>query len=279
MKTISAQTKISELIKENSSAIDAIASLAKPLEKLKNPILRKIMASRVTIAEAAKMSGVKVEDFERVLSPLGFFFENSNTTRDQSSAQKPRPAWLEKASASHTVYYDVRPIIDNGADPLKEILHRFKEIEPGHILCIINSFVPTPLVHLLKQEKAEDAFVEEKNEKEFLTYFLKKGKQVESGPHSSGEKVWMDNDQQFGAICSTFSDSQIQHIDVRHLEMPEPMQAIINALQDLPQDSALFVSHKRVPVYLLDELAEKEYEIHIRNVEDGDVKMLIFRRS
>lgn len=279
MKTISAQTKISELIKENSSAIDAIASLAKPLEKLKNPILRKIMASRVTIAEAAKMSGVKVEDFERVLSPLGFFFENSNTTRDHSSTHNPRPSWLEKAPASHTVYYDVRPIIDNGADPLKEILHRFKEIEPGHILCIINSFVPTPLVHLLKQEKAEDAFVEEKNEKEFLTYFLKKGKQVESVPHSSGEKVWMDNDQQFEAIYSTFSDSQIQHIDVRHLEMPEPMQAIINARQDLPQDSALFVSHKRVPVYLLDELAEKEYEIHIRNVEDGDVKMLIFRRS
>ncbi len=126
MKTISINTKISELIKENSGSVDAIASIAKPLEKLKNPILRKIMASRVTIAEASKMTGTNIDDFKRVLSPLGFIFEGEESTKEERAA-KSKPSWLHNASKEIIDFYDVRPIIDNGADPLKEILQLMKK--------------------------------------------------------------------------------------------------------------------------------------------------------
>lgn len=69
---IDQHTKISDLIKYDSASIDAIASIAKAFHKLKNPILRKLLASRVNIAEAAKIGKCSVLDFQRVLIPLGF---------------------------------------------------------------------------------------------------------------------------------------------------------------------------------------------------------------
>ena len=277
MEMITAKTKISELIKYNSKSVDAIASLAKPLEKLKNPILRKIMASRVTIGEAAKMGGTTVEEFKRVLLPLGFTFEEEVSTKEEKVSEA-QPTWLQEANKADIDFYDVRPIIDNGADPLKEILGRFKTTEPGKILCIINNFVPTPLIYLLKQEKAEATFVETISDKEFNTYFLKKEKEEKNSTATADEKLQMDDVESFAAICSQFTKEQTKEIDVRELEMPGPMEMILSELQNLPAGNALYINHKRVPVYLLEELADKNYEVHINNREEGNVKMLIFKK-
>ncbi|QDP85495.1 DUF2249 domain-containing protein [Chryseobacterium sp. SNU WT5] len=277
METITAKTKISELIKFNPKSVDAIASLAKPLEKLKNPILRKIMASRVNIGEAAKMGGTTVEEFKRVLLPLGFTFDQDLSSKDETTAET-KPDWLRNAKQVDIDFYDVRPIIDNGADPLKEILGRFKTVEPGKILCIINNFVPTPLIHLLKQEKAEETFVETISDKEFNTYFLKREKEVTNSSTTADEKLQMDDEESFAAICNRFTNQQTKEIDVRELEMPGPMQLILSELEELKPENALYVNHKRVPVYLLEELADKNYEVHINNRQDGDVKMLIFKK-
>ena len=277
MEIITARTKISELIKFNSKSVDAIASLAKPLEKLKNPILRKIMASRVTIGEAAKMGGTTVEEFKRVLLPLGFTFEEE-TSLKQDTTSESKPTWLQQANQANIDFYDVRPIIDNGADPLKEILGRFKTTEPGKILCIINNFVPTPLIHLLKQEKAEATFVETISEKEFNTYFLKKEKETSNSSVAAAEKLQMDDVESFATVCEQFTKEQTKEIDVRELEMPGPMEMILSELEELPAGNALYINHKRVPVYLLEELADKIYEVHINNREEGNVKMLIFKK-
>ncbi|MGA9211356.1 DUF2249 domain-containing protein [Kaistella sp.] len=276
MENITTKTKISELIKFNPKSVDAIASLAKPLEKLKNPILRKIMASRVTIGEAAKMGGTTVEEFKRVLLPLGFTFEE--TSAKEERAPEPKPNWLQQANKADIDFYDVRPIINNGADPLKEILGRFKTVEPGKILCIINNFVPTPLIHLLKQEKAEATFVETISDKQFNTYFLKKEKEVTNSSATADEKLQMDDAENFAVICNQFTREQTKEIDVRKLEMPGPMEMILSELKELPTENALYINHKRVPVYLLEELADKNYEVHINNREEGNVKMLIFKK-
>lgn len=276
MNSITYKTKISELIKTNPQSIDAIASLAKPLEKLKNPILRKIMASRVTIAEAAKMGGVTVDDFKRVLVPLGFVFEGDHQSGAANVGDKTKPDWLQISSAAEIDFYDVRPIIDKGSDPLKVILKRFKDTQPGKILCVINSFVPTPLIHLLAQEKTEASFVETISEKEHYTYFLKKGKVAVRSTDTPREKLLMDNEEMFSSVYNRFLPDKMKEIDVRALEMPGPMETILAELEELPEEHALYVNHKRVPLYLLEELADKNYEIHIHHIGEGDVKMLIF---
>lgn len=275
---ISPQTKISELVKANKDSIEAIASLSKPLEKLRNPLLRKLMASRVTIAEAAKMGGCSVEEFRLVLKALGFEFEDGNASETEDEGQKPD--WLQLLPAEKIVNFDVRPILAGGSDPLKEIMQRFKQLPEGQALCIINTFVPVPLVRLLEKDGTL-SYTETISGNEFHTYFLKKEKAAKPAPAAapeSDEQVIMADKETFERIFSSYPKERIQEIDVRHLEMPGPMQAILEALETLPDENVLSVHHKRVPVYLLEELADKDYRIYILTLSETEVRMLIFKR-
>ncbi|MBX2922051.1 MAG: DUF2249 domain-containing protein [Chitinophagaceae bacterium] len=273
---INDNTKISELIKANKNCIDAIAGVAKPFHRLRNPILRKVMASRVSIAEAAKMGGCTVEAIVAALTPLGFEYEKRKAAENTGIQSKPQ--WLSQAGADSIVRYDVRPIIESGTDPLKMILARFKDVPPSGILCIINSFVPTPLIHLLKQEKAEDSYVDTISEKESHTYFLKKKKE-NIAEKTTNDKVIMDDAASFQAVYDSFAREKIKETDVRNMEMPMPMQTILGELHALPEGNMLYVHHKRIPVYLLEELADKNYEVHIHTVDDSNVKMILFEKQ
>src|SRR5690606_2280395 len=147
---ITDQTRISAIIDVDKNCIEAIASVAQPLRRLKNPILRKVMASRVTLAEAAKMGNCSVMDIAKALAPLGFIYEGikvvNNTPVEQ---QNIKPVWLTNAAINTITYLDVRPTIAAGNDPLQDIIRSYKSLESGQILCVINSFIPTPLIRLL----------------------------------------------------------------------------------------------------------------------------------
>jgi uncharacterized protein (DUF2249 family) len=276
---IKADTRISDLIKENSASIDAIASLSKPLEKLKNPILRKLMASRVTIAEAAKMGGCTIEDFAKVLQPLGFEFDTCK--KDIEDVTDKKPLWLENLPLQSIENLDVRDILAAGKDPLKQIMRTFKQVEPEHALCIINTFIPTPLVRLLEKEDVK-TYTEKISDKEFHTYFYKslllKEDPSPSTPNASKqERVFMDDEARFRELCSQFDETQLKEIDVRHLEMPMPMQTILGELPLLADGHALYVNHKRIPIYLLEELADQDFQVHVWNIEENNVKLLIYK--
>ena len=68
-------TRISTLIKENEKTIDVIASINKNFLKLKNPILRRVLAPRVSVSDAAKVGGVKIDVLISKLEEIGFEFE------------------------------------------------------------------------------------------------------------------------------------------------------------------------------------------------------------
>lgn len=274
-------TKISDIIQKDKASIDAIASIAPPLKRLKNPILRKVMASRVTVREAANMGGCTVEDFIRVLRPLGYIFTPEHS-ESASDTEEKIPDWLHHASPDDIHIFDVRPIIEKGTDPLKTILAEFKNVDPGKILCIINTFVPTPLIHLLEKKQAESSFTRTVSPKEVHTFFIKKKAKSlseEKNTPAQGSNVHMDGETEFAEMLDRFEENKTKEIDVRHLEMPMPMQTILTELDRLPEGHALFVHHKRVPVFLLEELAGDQFEIHIRNIEEGNVKMIIFHRE
>jgi hypothetical protein len=56
------------------------------------------------------------------------------------------------------------------------------------------------------------------------------------------------------------------------------MLTILDVLEHLPQGKALYVHHKRIPVYLLPELAEKGFEYRIKEIKEGEVHLLIFKQ-
>lgn len=271
---VTKDTKISELIKHDKRSIDAIASIAKPFKKLKNPILRKLMASRVNIAEAAKIGGASVTDFINVLTPLGFEFDNDNFVNAQESTSIPD--WFTTLDKNIIIYFDVREILAQGNDPLKEIMKRFKDLEVGKVLCIINTFVPTPLVKLFEKDNTLH-YVETISPAEYHTYFLKQQKNNLKEETLSKEKsqIFQEDEDTFLSHKSKYADDAIKEIDVRHLEMPGPMQTILAELAILPANHALYVNHKRIPMYLLEEIENENYTIHIYTISESEVKLLI----
>lgn len=275
---IDAFTKISDLIRYNKDSIETIASLSKPLEKLRNPILRRIMASRVTIAEASNIGNCPINIMMNALEANGF--EYDKTSLQSLATETITPQWLKQLPSKSIVQYDVREIIDLGNDPLKEILQRFKNIEVGEALCIINKFVPTPLIHLLEKENTL-TFTQSINENEFHSYFYKKGdKNFEKSKTNELKtlihKVHM---QDFYQKLSLYQEKQICELDVRHLEMPKPMQTILQALCDLNKEEVLLIHHKRIPIYLLEEITERNYTIYLYEVNDKNVELLISHKN
>lgn len=69
---VTRRTKISEIIKHDKNAIEAIISVNSHFEKLRNPILRKVLAPRVTIEDAARIGKCKVNDLFSALSKNWF---------------------------------------------------------------------------------------------------------------------------------------------------------------------------------------------------------------
>ena len=278
MITINGKTKISSIIKANKGSIEAIATVARPLEKLKNPLLRKLLAGRITLSEAAEMGGCSVWDVARALQPLGFVFEGPDTPAMKAELSE-EPQWI----FGKRVDLDVRPMLREGVDPLKEIVQKFRELGQGGVLCIVNSFIPAPLIRLLENMGAQ-SFTKTGQEGELRTYILKavgamgKREKARAEHLDRNQGLYKDDARTFAEIGKRYPADRTHAINVKGLEMPLPMHTILRSLKQLPDDHALYVYHKRTPVYLLEELMDKDYEIHILTISDTDTRLLLFKK-
>lgn len=266
--TINADTKIAHLIKQNPEALEAIISIAPKFEKLRNPFLRKLMAGRTSIGMACKIAGLQPDRFFETLKPLGFEKGESAASSKNEHSQKVRPSFFKLLTPDKITELDVREILENKQDPLPIISKTVKSISKGHALKLINSFEPTPLISLLGRQGFE-SFTEYVSPDITATYFYRKDEQVSTPEIRAGSENWEE-------YLEKYKDHMVR-IDVRTLEMPGPMMAILDALDTLPDDSALYVHHKRIPVFLLPELKERKFDFRINEIADGEVYLLIFK--
>lgn len=269
---INPNTKISKLLKENAAALDAIVSITPKFNKLKNPILRKLMAARTSIAMASKIGGCDIEDFYKVLEPLGF--EVDHSVEEEVEAKPNVPAYIMNIDHSKIHTLDVRPTIEAGKDPLKDIMKAVKDVPEGGALKLINSFEPTPLIKLLEQQGYKYFYDPIDGDTTETWFYKEDGSQ---GEISLDANAMDEAKQGFEEMLAKYGDNIIE-IDVRNLQMPLPMQTILATLEDLPADKALYVNHKRVPMFLLPELKDGGFEYRIKDIAEGDVKLLIFKK-
>ncbi len=266
--TVTVNTKIAALIKQHPDALEAIINIHPKFEKLRNPLLRKIMAGRTSIAMASKISGCSVTDFFRQLKPLGF--EIDSTVEAAAANEKQIPDFILFIKKHQVIDLDVRPVIASGHDPLALIIKKVTTVQPGQILKIVNSFYPEPLI-LLLEKQGFTTYADVIDDNLVETYFYK---EKETGEVPAAKTTGLANG--WDVILKRF-ENNIETIDVRDMEMPGPMLTILDALEKLPADTALFVHHKRIPVFLLPELAERKFDYRIKEVSEGNVNLLIFK--
>lgn len=267
MTTINANTKIAAILKQHPDALEAIIGISPKFNKLRNPLLRKLMASRTSISMASRIGGCTVNDFFDRLQPLGFVADTT-AVPEESEQSTAAPEFLKKLSAGQIKELDVRPVLEEGKDPFNLILSTIKQLQPGQVLKLLNGFEPIPLIQLLGKQGFE-TYCETINENLVHTYFFKTAT-AKAAPEVKG------NSENWDALMKQF-ESNLKTIDVRALEMPLPMLTILDELENLPAGNALYVYHKRIPVFLLPELKERKFEFRIKEISDGEVHLLIFR--
>jgi uncharacterized protein (DUF2249 family) len=273
---INKNTRISTLINENKDTIDVIASINKNFKKLKNPILRKVLAPRVSIADAAKVGGVSIEHLLEKLRAIGFEFEGDpdqikDHEEKHSVVHQPEKKNLNR---DKLVILDVRPTLDSGKDPFDIIMKTVKVLKDGETLKIINTFEPIPLIRKL-QAKGYESWTERPDDGTVVTYFRFNNSQWVD---DEVEKVVKKSKRTFEEELTRFG-VHVKQIDVRELEMPEPMVTILKEIESLKDGEALYVDHKKIPQYLLPELEQRDFEILYKEIDCNHTVLLIFKEE
>lgn len=268
---INVNTKLAAIFKQHPDALEAIISISHKFSKLRNPLLRKVMASRTSINAASKVSGCSVDDFFRKLEPLGFVIDSSVAPKTEEKEQANAPSFIKNISGGAIEELDVRPIIDSGKDPFSIIMEKIRQLSKTNTLKLVNSFEPLPLIQVLSK-KGYAYYVEHISADEVHTYFHKTddvATTAQTQPDVTPDGDWEIKLQQYNGNMIT--------VDVRHLEMPLPMLTILDELEKLPGGKALYVYHKRIPVFLLPELQERGFEYRIKEINASEVHLLVYR--
>lgn len=288
--TINSETRISDLIKANPLVIETLVELNPNFSKLKNPILRNLLARRVSISGACKIAGCRLSEFMDKMVALGFKTEIP-AELTQALTDDTMSAAVFTAGRS-VVELDVRPVLASGEDPLKMILKTSKALKDNECLKIINTFEPIPLINLLCKQGYR-SLTERPEVDTVYTWFVrwrikpamtgdgqeegrKKRFRLKAGIGlAEAEPAATNTDAEFEQMIEFFGPERIRTIDVTGLEMPKPMIKILDSLSDLKEDEALFVYHKKLPVYLLPELKDRGFRYFIENRPAGKINMLI----
>jgi len=270
--TINAQTKVSQLLEvDRDLVIKTLVGLNKKFSKLKNPLLRNLLVKRVSIADACKISKTEIVDFMWSMKQIGFKV-------DAEALVENNIAVLNRSFREPLDYFelDVRPVLAQDKDPLKEILAAIKKLEEGQGLKLINTFEPLPLIHLLA-DKGFSFRVEHPEPNLVITYFSKAGPGADETATIPLTVPATDNDR-FDRLMKRFDEHRVIFLDVRQLEMPKPMLAILERTPDLVAGNALFVYHKKIPVYLLPELEKQGLTYVFKTIGPADINMLIYKK-
>lgn len=271
-RTINAQTKISQLLEvDRDLVIKTLVDLNKKFSKLRNPILRNLLVKRVSIADACKISKTEIADFMWNMKQIRF--RVTGDTPVENNLSVPTASFREPLDY---LELDVRPILAQDKDPLKEILAAIKKLEGGQGLKLINTFEPLPLIHLLA-DKGFSYRVEYPEPNLVITYFSKSEMVVERIAAIRPATPAADNDQ-FDRLLKRFDEYGITFLDVRQLEMPKPMLAILEQTRNLLAGSALIVYHKKTPIYLLPELEKQGLTYVFKTIGPADINMLIYKK-
>ena len=267
---INEQTKIAALLKHHPDALETIISISPDFKKLRNPILRKLMAGRTSIAMASKIGGCTPEDFFKALKPLGFEVDAQAVAVEAEEERKPIPQELKAIGADKIIDFDVREMLASGSDPLKQIQQKVKDLKADEALKIVNTFEPVPLIKLLEKQGFQ-YFVDRVSADKIDTYFYSKKEQ-----NTVQDAVVEGQDSGDWEILLKKYENNLVEVDVRQMEMPMPMMTILESLETLSSGKALFVYHKRIPVFLLTELKDRNFDYRNKEVQEGEVYLLIF---
>lgn len=143
-------TRLSEALKASPAVLEYIISLnPHDFERLRNPLLNKVMPPRITLRRISIMVGIPEEELVAKIHELtGLPTEPISAPADRKtlpgSAVDP-PEWLKKIDLAKIKWVDVTPIDAILGDPMPPINIAVNTSKPGEVVGIKHKWEPQPL--------------------------------------------------------------------------------------------------------------------------------------
>jgi len=165
---ITPKTKIADLLEVYPGLEEFLIAQAPAFRKLQNPVLRKTVARVTSLSQAAAIGGLKVEELVNLLRKEAGQTAITDLESSESHYMTIRPDWFRSKRIVRTI--DIREILDEGNQPVHEVLSAVRELKNKEILHVIAPFLPAPLI-----DKAiasgHDHWIDRVSEEEFHIYF------------------------------------------------------------------------------------------------------------
>lgn len=163
------------------------------------------------------------------------------------------PAPVAATGVDHAVDLDVRPILGKGGDPFHVIVATAGRLGTREALHLIVGFEPTPLYAVMRSF-GRVAYTERDGDVVHVWFYPDPA----APPPPSAEELARAPLQAPVAM------------DVRGLEPPRPIVAILEKLAELGPGAQLLVRHHRDPVLLYDKLRLRGYDARAERRAEGD---------
>jgi hypothetical protein len=165
---ITPKTKIYDLLEAYPELEDTLINLAPAFKKLQNPVLRKTITRVTTLSQAATIGDMNVGDLVNLMRKEAGQSETEGVEHEGHRYTTEKPGWFKKKRIVRVI--DVREILEEGNQPVHEVLLAVRQLKHKEILEVIAPFLPAPLI-----DKATGAghahWVNEISPEEFRIYF------------------------------------------------------------------------------------------------------------
>jgi hypothetical protein len=175
---------------------------------------------------------------------------------------EPVPEWRTGVEAAAVPRLDVRPMLQAGEGPFAAVMETAVGVPEGGLFLIEAPFDPQPLRRVLAG-------------KGFATY----GERLGHGHW----RIWCRRGGNFDAKNAgraegpgralTWQSGDAVHIDVRGLEAPKPLIAILGLIDGGGHAGHIVVHHDRDPVYLYPELEDRGWRYARLSGPKGEVRL------
>ena len=274
---ISADITVARLLEEYPTLVEVLAGYHAHFKQLSDPARRRVMASRITVADAARMAGVRADELLAALraaageaalqhgaapqlgsSPQPVTASDPATTPQpglSSEGREEMPEVLARMPEGRRVRLDVRDNIRRGEEPFARIMAAVKELAGDQALVLRVPFEPIPLYEVLGKRGFAHSTERHAADDWSVSFYR------ESGPSPSPAAPIANQGQPV--------------IDVRGLEPPQPMVKVLEAIERLGPGAELEVRHDRRPRLLYPLLDERGFVHETDEPEPGVVRIRI----
>jgi uncharacterized protein (DUF2249 family) len=259
---ITAETTLGRLLEAHPPLLEFLVTYHAHFAKLRSGVVRRVMAPRVTVADAAHMAGIDAGELVRVLRRAAGEPEPTAApvAVPAPAAAVPRPAALRAIPPARHVHVDVRDDIRRGEEPFATIMAAVRSLADGQALELRVPFEPIPLYGVLAK-RGFAHWVESRAIDDWSAWFYRDGAAAAAEPTAGGT-----------------APPRTVTLDVRGLEPPLPLVRVLERLDALAPDEQLEIIHSRRPMFLYPQLDDRGF-VHETEERGPGVVRIVVRRG